>query len=106
MTVKKDEKNQAAELEKLFSEITEHEQADAQADEQTNIAENKEAPEFEIDILNLPPRSEVHLSNSKRLKITLNRPLIRFLFVIIFIIGIAIGTFYIIGIERLFFFTS
>lgn len=44
----------------------------------------------EIDVLNLPPRKEVHTKN-KRPKIKLSRPLLRFLFTVIIVIA-GLGT--------------
>lgn len=101
MTTKNDEQNQAAQLEKLFAEITNHEQTDEQGEHEGDEVEK----ELEIDVLNLPPRSKVHLSSGKRLKITLNRPLIRFLLVIVGLLVIALGIYYMVDIELFYIFS-
>jgi predicted DNA binding CopG/RHH family protein len=36
-----------------------------------------------IDVLNLPPRKEVHNKKNKRIKVKISSPLIRFIFVIL-----------------------
>src|SRR5690625_5296180 len=100
-----DDQNQAAKLQELFVEVTQNERVDDQDSNQTEIKSedefvDNESINYEIDILNLSPRSEVHLSKSKKIKLTLNRPLVRFLLVIILLIGITIGAYYVIGFEQ------
>ena len=46
-----------------------------------------------IDVLNLPPRREVHLSNSTKIKLKIKRPLVRFITSVI-ILGIIIALAY------------
>ena len=55
--------------------------------------EGKEEPQkAKIDILNLPPRKEIH-TNVYRARFKIDKPLIRFIFVIIFA-GFLIGMYY------------
>lgn len=68
--------NQADELKQLFEEIER---------EQSNHLHIYTDDEPKIDILNLPPRKEVHNQEQKLLRIPLNKSLLRFLFVIILI---------------------
>ena len=94
MTNHNDEQTQAAKLKELFEEVTREEQID-----DNNELDKNENSLPEIDILNLPPRSEVHQSKSRKLKLTFQRPLIRLLLVIILLIAIAFGAFYFVGDE-------
>ncbi|WP_100010770.1 hypothetical protein [Lentibacillus sediminis] len=56
--------------------------------------------EQEIDVLNLPPRKEVHgQKNSTSLKVS--RPLLRFLFVVVLLLVILAGAFIVWGDEWL-----
>lgn len=91
------EQNQAAKLQQLFTEVMENERS-----ENRNEKIDEHVDEFEIDVLNLPPRSEVHISKSKKIKMTFNRPLIRFIFVIIFIICIVFGIYFYNGFDLFF----
>lgn len=96
---------QADKLQQLFAEVN-------QNDEQDDMQEVEEAPqvqdqatgvtEDDIDVLNLPPRSEVHLSSGRRVKLTLNRPLIRLLLIIGVVILILCGIYYVAGFEYFF----
>lgn len=76
------EEDQANELRTLFQDIEEGNENDEEsfADQIIN----------EIDVLNLPPRKEVH-TKSKRTKIKLSKPLLRFLFTVIIVIA-GLGT--------------
>ncbi|WP_156289257.1 hypothetical protein [Oceanobacillus salinisoli] len=80
------EDDQANELRSIFNEIIE--------DKQEQIQQEKAEPEEkDVDILNLPPRREVHTSNS-RTHIKMDKPLIRFLIVIFLLTAIIIGAYY------------
>lgn len=76
------EEDQANELRTLFQDIEEGNENDEElfADQIIN----------EIDVLNLPPRKEVHTKN-KRTKIKLSKPLLRFLFTVIIVLA-GLGT--------------
>lgn len=67
--------NQAEELKHLFEEI--------EAEQSKHLNMDKE--EIKIDVLDLPPRSKVHVSNQKLLRIPINKSLLRFVFVLIVI---------------------
>lgn len=95
--------DQAATLKKLVDEVEEGAApaAERAPDEQM---ENKQAGKMEsrqVDILNLPPRKEVHSSGNKRTHVKISRPFIRLLIVIIVIIGILAGLYYVWGEELL-----
>ncbi len=47
-----------------------------------------------IDVLDLPPRAEIHKSSSKKVNIKLSSPVIRFIFVILIIILIVFLAYY------------
>ncbi|MBP2077832.1 sulfite exporter TauE/SafE family protein [Oceanobacillus polygoni] len=97
MNVKSEEpKDQADELRNLFQEIEEG-QAIEPPLKSTDSEQESEAKR-DIDILNLPPRKEIH-SKDSRTSLKLSGPLIRLLFVIfILILGLA-GAYYIWGNE-------
>lgn len=78
-----------------------HEMNIGQADEQDQAASLKEHiegneeemhPEYKVDILNLPPRQEVHQNDSKKVSYKLSRPLFRLisvLLLILLLVGVA-----------------
>lgn len=74
--------DQANDSRLLYQDIEEDDESDKEsfADQIIN----------EIDVLNLPPRKEVHTTN-KRPKIKLSRPFLRFLFTMIIVI-VGLGT--------------
>ena len=71
------EEDQANELRSLLQDIEEGTENDKEpfADQMIN----------EIDVLNLPPRKEVHTKN-KRVKLKMSKPFLRFLFTIIIVL--------------------
>lgn len=77
------EKNhQAKQLEKIFKEVCEHEAKmhhpnAAQMKQPNNIDHPK------VDVLNLPPRREVHEAYEKGIKLTMSLPLFRLIIVLI-----------------------
>ncbi|HLR60612.1 MAG TPA: hypothetical protein VK094_09100 [Pseudogracilibacillus sp.] len=50
-----------------------------------------------IDVLNLPPRSDVHKSKPKRMKMKINSPIARFVFVLLIISVIIFLAYYYLG---------
>lgn len=88
--------DQAAELRKLLDEV---ERGKNEPGAETIILPD-ENPDHkrEIDILNLPPRGEIH-NNKKRTQIKFSFPLIRFLFVIIILGAVLAGLYYVWGNE-------
>lgn len=90
---KHNERNQADNLMKLFQEVANHSPDDPieeqdELDFTEQVTENKEQSYVELDLLNLPPRSEVHQKSNSRYSFTLINPFTRLLFVIILVIGI------------------
>lgn len=90
----KDSTNQASNLEKLISEVQQGE-AKEYTDSDLRVDDNQE---IKMDVLSLPPRSEVHQTN-KRTRIRLSKPLKRFIFVLFLIIIIISGSMYFFGNE-------
>lgn len=89
---KHNERNQADNLMKLFQEVANHSPDDPieeqdELDFTERVTENKEQSYVELDLLNLPPRSEVHQKNKSRYSFTFINPFTRLLFVIIVVIG-------------------
>ncbi|MEJ8776816.1 hypothetical protein [Pseudogracilibacillus sp. ICA-222130] len=89
--------SQAKQLQQLFQEVnSEHEKETKQIEKQDLV---------EIDVLSLPPRSEVHVSTKRKLKISLKGPLGRFLFVLFILLLILGGMYMYFGEEIIYFFT-
>lgn len=88
MNSKKNE-DQAAELKNLL---------DNHIENQKEINKEDENVKTDIDILDLPPRREIH-TDSKRAHIKINKPLLRFLFVLLLLTIIILGAYYYVGDE-------
>lgn len=87
------ERNQADNLMKLFQEVANHTPDDPVEEQEPldyteQINEHKEQSYVELDLLNLPPRSEVHQKRKHRYSFTIINPFTRLLFVIILVIGV------------------
>ena len=97
MSKKTNEHNdQAEQLKQLFDELQEHA---VKSGESSNIEQQAEAyTQPKIDVLNLPPRKEVH-SNHGRTRLTISRPFLRLLIVILLMIAVIFGAYYIWGEE-------
>ncbi|WP_010650719.1 hypothetical protein [Oceanobacillus massiliensis] len=96
MNSKLEESNdQAEELRNLVEEL-ENEREQDTADVNVESAETDERRE--VDILNLPPRKEIHSENT-RMSLKISKPLSRFLSVILILIIIFIGAYYFLGNE-------
>lgn len=83
------EANQAEHLMQLFQEVANHspDEASNGAKEVEKLADAPEDPSYiELDMLNLPPRREVHGKRKNRYAFSLNNPFSRLLIVIIFVI--------------------
>ncbi|GGP10431.1 hypothetical protein [Oceanobacillus neutriphilus] len=78
--------DQAEALRQAIQDVTENktetEEAVLDQDEQ------KEQTSVEIDILNLPPRNEVHKDSSK-IRFKVNLSLLRFLFIVVLLLALA-----------------
>ncbi|HLQ71504.1 MAG TPA: hypothetical protein VK142_06850 [Bacillota bacterium] len=82
------------ELEKLLSEVVPKESSnDGQAEEPEKEADTTQ----KIDVLNLPPRKEVHGGKAKRMKIKVTKPYFRLIIVVFLIIILFAGGFYLWG---------
>ena len=77
--VEKNNVDQADELKQLFQEIE---------GTQSNPFNEYNDDEPFIDVLNLPPRREVHNDKQTFLRFSINKAFIRFLFVLLLIVGI------------------
>lgn len=79
--------NQADKLMELFQEVANHNSDDF--DEPSFEHEEKERTNeeyVELDILNLPPRREVHSNKKSKYSFSLTRPIVRLTFIIILLI--------------------
>ena len=74
---------QAAKLEQLFLEVTNQE---SQLKEQEEPSEDY----IEIDVLQLPPRSEVHKGKKSGLHLSFRSPVVRLMAVIIILLGLMV----------------
>lgn len=96
---KQEEHHQAAKLQELFSEINHHETT-YNSDNIEKVVP-KETKKQEIDILNLPPRSEVHGKKMTKMRWKIRSPFIRFLFVILLAIILLVGAYYYLELDFL-----
>ncbi len=83
--------NKENELRSLFEELEKGNEKKTIHTE-TNTDKNTETKR-EVDILNLPPRKEIHSANAG-MHFRVNKPLFRFLFVLFLLIIILIGAYY------------
>lgn len=88
---------QATDLQKLIEEV--HQNANIQHEAPGESTSEESNQIRKIDILNLPPRKKIHSNQKKRLHIKLSRPLFRLLSVIIILLVIIYGAFFIWGNE-------
>ena len=94
---KHDERNQADNLMKLFQEVANHTPDDLEQHEVDTEQESENRTEeayVELDILNLPPRREVHGERKNRYSFTLSKPITRFVFVIILVVAVVAALLY------------
>jgi len=85
--------HQAKELEKIFQEVREHE-ATLHHPHSVDIISENDIEQPKIDVLNLPPRREVHKAHEKGLKIKLSKSFWRLIIVLIIILIIAVLVIY------------
>ena len=88
----REEHHQAAKLQELFSEINNHEITN-NLDDTENVAP-KESNYQDIDILNLPPRSEVHGVKKTKTRWKVRSPFIRFLIVLLLVVFLLVGAYF------------
>lgn len=77
-------KDQAEHLKQLFNEVQQGAGQEVRETERS-VLEAEKDQDLKIDILNLPPRKEVHSQHASRTRLKLNRPFLRFLTVIVII---------------------
>src|SRR5690625_2427384 len=88
--------DQTVQLKEIFDEV--QQSGSDQTNGRNNIV-NDTDPIVKVDVLNLPPRKEVHNNHKRRTRVKIGQPFIRFFVVIIlFIIAIA-GAYYLWGEE-------
>lgn len=93
--------HQAEKLMELFQEVSNH-----APDNETMRNETKQgvAEEYiELDVLNLPPRREIHQKSKQRLTIRWREPIVRMFFVLVLLLTILVVLYFTIG-DRLIFF--
>lgn len=80
--------DQATKLQQLFLELN---------NQESEVKKEKITEEemIEVDVLNLPPRSEVHQQANLSLHMDVRRPVWRFVFVILIIIIVAVIVYYV-----------
>lgn len=87
--------HQANKLMELFQEVANHNPDDIdQPDLNQHDSEKLHEEYIELDILNLPPRREVHGNKKRKYSFSLARPIIRLTFVFLIMIMILILFFY------------
>ena len=96
----KEQQDQATPLKKIFEEVqqTDNEtEPDQEVESYQTFSEPK--TEREMDVLNLPPRKEVHGKNQSRAKLKFHAPFMRLVLVVIVLIGVMSGAYFIWGEE-------
>jgi len=91
--------NQAEKLQQLFAEVT-----NQPASNHENETE-KDVDFIEVDVLNLPPRSEVHGKPKRKYYIRLKSPIMRFMTILLFLL-VVISVIYFLAGEQIFLFFS
>ncbi|HLR08154.1 MAG TPA: hypothetical protein VK136_02685 [Bacillota bacterium] len=86
--------DQKADLRAILDDIQEVEK------EQSKTDDMDAQPQDDIDILNLPPRKEVHRQN-KLTKFKIKRPLIRFIGVVLILLIMFVLALYVTGLDVL-----
>jgi len=84
--------DQATDLQKLIDEVQQSERI--QKKQQVSLSQESDQIR-KMDILNLPPRKEIHRNHKQRIHVKLSRPLFRFLSVIIILLVIIYGAYFI-----------
>jgi len=95
-----DQKNtQAEKLQQLFREVNNQEMADKQTEKESTT-------EFvEVDVLQLPPRSEVHQTSKWSTHINISSPWVRFSFIVFLLLVILFIAYFPAGDKIIIFFT-
>lgn len=85
-------KDQTDKLQQLFAEVNNQEQ---NHDSAMNSAEEKEF--IEVDVLQLPPRSEVHQTSKWKLHINFRSPWLRFTSTLVLLAAVLFCLYYFLG---------
>ncbi|MBP1949536.1 hypothetical protein [Virgibacillus litoralis] len=91
--------DQADELRKLFNEVQEESVQSVPVVDGVNEDSETDQKERDVDILNLPPRKEVHSTNNKRTRVRLSGASLRLVIVVIIILVFLGGAYYFWGQE-------
>lgn len=86
MALSSKQNDQAEALRQAIQDVTENKTETEEAVQNQN--EQKEQTSVEIDILNLPPRNEVHKDSSK-VRFKVNLSLLRFIFIVVLLLALA-----------------
>lgn len=93
---KKAHENQAEHLKQIFDELQQNAKKSGEPSNEKG-ADDHSIPK--IDVLNLPPRKEVHGDNNARTRLSISGPFLRFLSVIFLILIVIFGTYFLWGEE-------
>lgn len=85
-------KDQAEKLQQLFAEVNNQEQDDETKETLTNEKEF-----IEVDVLQLPPRSEVHQTSKWKLRINFRSPWLRFTSTLVLLAVVLFCLYYFLG---------
>lgn len=85
------ESDQAQELRQLLADVNSTEVAHRTTE---NVPDNVSDNRQKVDILNLPPRKEIHNGKSKPMKMKIARPYIRMVVVVLLIVILFAGGYY------------
>ncbi|SDQ53756.1 hypothetical protein SAMN05216232_2027 [Virgibacillus subterraneus] len=91
--------DQANELRKLFNEVQEESEQSVPVDDGEDEGSETEQEERDVDILNLPPRKEVHSTNNKRTRVKLSGASLRLVIVVVIFLAFLGGAYYLWGQE-------
>jgi len=83
------DEDQATELRKLISEVETKDDVKNPANE-----EQKQEPRRQIDVLDLPPRKEIHSKKKSRVHFKLNRSVLRLIVVFLLVVAVIVGVIY------------
>lgn len=95
----KKESDQAKELRKLLSDVQQSESSNYTTTTTENDTHQTLDNTKKIDVLNLPPRKEIHNGKSRHIKIKVTKPYIRLIVVVLLITFLFAGGFYMWGQE-------
>lgn len=93
--------DQADQLKRIFAEVEQHEDDSNNNLKQQLIEVNRESnpPTPKIDVLNLPPRRDIHSNEKSRARLKIRLPFLRLVLVILFMIIVVSGAYIFFGEE-------